>query len=171
MGLGQRRTETGCFCNKGCPLGTMPFKQYWLISRAISGPDTAGAHWLMQFVLESPGLGCIWQPVETHGFPPKIASIQFQEIVAPAGQRGYRVTVAMSQLLLFSSWSKDFFSDIEDAELVQPEAESSCSRMQIVLPFAIPVSGFNAILTPAYPDGCVDADWPQKEQRKPLAAF
>src|SRR3989337_3042970 len=148
MGLGQRRSENSCFCNVGCPAGTFPFRQYWVIASAIGGPDTGGEHWLFRFSSSpSPDL-CEWLPVEDHGFPPISASLRFNLHLEP-----------------------DFTGYDPPGGLVQPEAENSCSKMRIVLPFALPVSGFEAILTPAYPDACVDADWPEKEQRKPLAPF
>src|SRR3990172_11333410 len=137
MGLGRRRSENTCFCNVGCPAGTFPFRQYWVIASAIGGPDTGGEHWLFRFSRSpSPDL-CEWLPVEDHGFPPISASLRFNLHLEPDFTAGHKVELTMQQLL----------------------------------PFSLPVSGFEAILTPAYPDACVDADWPEKEQRKPLAPF
>src|SRR3972149_6663598 len=171
MGLGQRRSENSCFCNVGCPAGTFPFRQYWVIASAIGGPDTGGEHWRFRFSSSpSPDL-CEWLPGEDHGFPPISASLRFNLHLEPDFTAGHKVELTMQQLLLFSLWDKNFTGDDPPGGLVQPEAENSCSKMRIVLPVAWPVSGFEAFLTPAYPDACVDADWPEKEQRKPLAPF
>jgi hypothetical protein len=171
MGLGERRSTTSCFCSSGCPPGTFPFRQYWIIAAAIAGPDTGGEHWLFRFAsAPTPDL-CTWDPVESHGIIPIIAELRLNVQFGPGGPQGYQFELTMSQGLLFSFWSQIWNNAPPAGGLVQPEADNSCSRIRIVLPFALPVSGFEAVMTPAYPDACVDVDWPAKEQRKPLAAF
>lgn len=170
MGLGIKRSRTSCFCSAGCPAGTYPFDQYWVTAKGIGVPDTGGAHWLMRFKSQSMGLACLWEAVDSHGIPPITASIVWEESAAPVGFRKYTVTFSTFQLIIVGTWAASFTSPIETEGLIEPEAPASCSRIKIVLPFAIPTTGNEAILTPAFPNACDDADWPIKEQRKPVAA-
>jgi len=172
MGLGNRRSVTSCFCNAGCPAGTFPHRQYWVIATGFNVPDTDGEHWLMRFVPNpSPDL-CEWQAVESHGFPPKLATLRKNVNFGPGGPTGYTWEFTIFEPpFAIGIWELTLPNTDPEGGLVQPEADNSCSRQSFSLPQGGFLPSFPAVLTPAFPEACIDADWPEKEQRKPYAPF
>ena len=85
---------------------------------------------------------------------------------------GYAMQLRLSFIGGVNVWRGEFFTALPEPEgLVEPESPTSCSRQAMFLPHAILGLVSVAKITPAYPDACVDLDYPAKEQRKFLGAF
>jgi hypothetical protein len=171
MGLGTRRATTSCFCSTGCNPGTYPFAQYWIDSFAPFNPFYA-QFVLFRFkeVLEDDE--CVWESVENHFGP--ISIERLTKTVIADGQNnivGFRWTLFIQDQTGNNAWSQDFFLSTQFGGIVVPEHPGSCSKMEYRLDNVFGGPSFEAVLRPAYPDACDDADRFSKIQRKPLAPF
>lgn len=171
MGLGRRRNETSNFCRGGCPLGTYPFRQYWVTTDSLNDPSYGGSSYLYLFTSETVD-GCIWDSVTTHFAGSIVERLIFRPVNVGPGFAAYEVTVEHLTLLGFNGWRQIFVTPLPEQEgLVNPNSPTSCSRMVIELPNVNPSLDDVAIISPAYPDACTDDDFPEKLQVKPLARF
>lgn len=171
MGLGIRRDEPSCFCNFGCPAGTFPFRQYWVTTPALPGPNYNDNHYLFRNDTQSPPV-CTWKAVRDHFIGPSIENFTLELILNDPDLMGYQIELILLDPGGINTWRNQFFTALPEPQgEVQPESPTSCSRMTIQLPHVIFGLSSIATLTPAYPDACDDDDFPEKQQTKFLAAF
>ncbi len=171
MGLGIRRNVSSCFCAESCPKGTFPFKQYWIAANAPTPPHYGLRTYLFRFAVETT-LNCFWTPVSNHLPPPSAELLIKTHFPDTPTEKRYRLQLVLQQGLLSNVYQQDYVTPLpEIGTEVDPNATSSCSRIIKLLPHAVLGLPWFALLTPAYPDACDDADFPMKEQTKPFAPF
>lgn len=171
MGLGVRRVETSCFCASGCPAGTFPFRQYWVRTNFIAGPHYGGNDYLFRHNLTTDE-SCVWVSVENHFVGVLGEDLLFEKVDLGPDTLAYRVSVILADLSGFNSWTAVYATALPEPQgLVEPNAPTSCSQMVFTLPHSVVGALSLAIVRPAYPDACLDSDYPAKLQTKFLAAF
>ena len=171
MGLGNRRSETSCFCSLGCPAGTFPFRQYFVTTPTTPGPNYGGVHYLFRYTTIA-GNACIWDSVADHFIGPSTERLFWNPINLGPDSNEYNVELTLITIGGINTWRQTFSTALpEPPGQVEPNAPTSCSRMRILLPHVILGVLSIAELTPAYPDACDDADYPAKQQTKFLASY
>lgn len=170
MGLGVRRTRTSCFCSQGCPSGTYPFEQYWVSAFGLPGQAYNGANRLYRIVSETPH--CVWEAVEQFSPGTTIEKLEKLLFPPPPGFQCWQWRLTLFIGAIPETWQQFYCYPIpEVGQLVQPEADASCSKMFYTMPNVVLGPLFTAELRPAFPEVCDNSKFPAGIQIKPISPF
>lgn len=166
MGLGQRRNHGPCWCAQGCPPYTWPYDGYFVSQADNTFVSLYPVPKLYRF-FQPVSFGCEWRPVTPSPLPITAETLVRREAPDSTPELlKYTWLLSINVGPILWTWLFGYEWNTETQPYPVPgSAAESCSKRFNLLAAQQGLPGFFALIEAAYPDACVDADYPEKVQQ------